>query len=1067
MKREASVLLVDDHPVFRGGLRRLLEQEKGLKIAGEAADGQTALELVGKHSPDLVVMDITMPNLDGIEATRRIVSKYPATKVVALSMHSSKRFVNDMLSAGAVGYILKESIPEEMIEGIWTVLAGQVYLSRAISGVVVSESEKPLADYGPAAAPDPILFTKLHPPPISADLIARPRLIQLLDEGRHRAITLISAPAGYGKSILASQWLESRGAPRVWFSLDENDNDIRLFLTYVLEGIAKAFPAEALKTRSLLAAANLPSMKVVARYLLNDIDLIDEPFILVLDDYHRINDAAVHDFVSELLRYPSPMLHLMVLTRHDPSLPLSPLKGQGQLTEIRMEHLRFTSPETGAFLERHLRTDLDEDQAAKLEAKIEGWAAGLRLASLSLVREGDIDRLLAGLESDSFYYINEYLIREVLSSAPKPFARYLMATSILDQFCAPLCEALFPSRDDPDEAETQASGPAFIHWLEQTNLFVTALDSKHYWFRFHHLFQELLRKQAETEFSPEEIITIHLRACEWLMANGLIEKAIHHALAGGHEVRAAELVEESRQAMLNDDNWHVVARWISLLPSTLINQRPQLLAGQAGVAYFRNQPAAIPPLIEKAESILGPGFGESPVAGELEFFTGFQLGMQNKIALGLDHCQRALELIPENCHTIKGVTEGYYYLFLCLDGHQERAIAGLNHLLHGDEPPAPARALRLLTSQIFIHIISGDLDQALIPCQQLRELALQQKSYQIEKWSNYGQGLVHFHRNELDPAIAYFQKAAKEIYSINGLIANDLIAGLILAHQALLQPDQADAMVELLLTYAPHQKNDPVFEDLALSCQAHLAILRGDVRSAIQRFRTKLPRHHRTRLFGLETPVLTYCRALVAEGSDQGLREAEEKLTEYLKVSQDQHNVLNTIEITLLLAMANHQQGRNAEALELLSRAVELAQPGRFIRFFVELGEPIADLLNRLVRKGIKSDFIFELLDALEVDQKRSAPARLASSESGRPSLPTIPRRSSRPQPLIEPLTNRELDILELLARRLRTKEIAEQFHVSPATVKTHLRNIFQKLNANNRREAVEIAKSLGVLKTD
>jgi len=459
----ATIVLVDDHPVFRQGLYHLLAKEKDLRVVGEADDGQMAIDLVRRHAPDLVVMDISMPNLDGIEATRRILSEFPGTRVVGLSVHSSKQFVSDMLQAGVAGYILKESVPEEMIEGIRSVLAGEVYLSASISDIVVSEYKKLLSEAEQTAETpsEPILKTKLHRPPISADIIPRVRLIEQLEEGRQRTMTLISAPAGYGKSIVASQWLEACGCPGAWLSLEESDNDLRVFLTYLLAAIEKVFPTVNLKTQSLVHAAELPPVKVLSRYILNDLDDVDEPFILVLDDFHQIKEMAVHDLLVEMLHHPSPMLHLALLTRRDPPLPLGMLRAQGRLTEIGMEHLRFTDAETKTFLERVLHAPIDEGKAAILDAKMEGWVTGLRLAALSLGRKEDADRFLQGLEEGT-PLVTDYLIQEVLSAAPPAMARDLMAASILDRFCAPLCDVLFLSTREQKKTEDQLSGKAFI-----------------------------------------------------------------------------------------------------------------------------------------------------------------------------------------------------------------------------------------------------------------------------------------------------------------------------------------------------------------------------------------------------------------------------------------------------------------------------------------------------------------------------------------------------------------------------------------------------------------------------
>jgi LuxR family maltose regulon positive regulatory protein len=325
-------------------------------------------------------------------------------------------------------------------------------------------------------------------------------------------MTLISAPAGYGKSVLASQWLETCACPGAWLSLDENDNDLRVFLTYLLEAVQNAFPGATQEARTLLKAANLPPEKVLAHNLLNDLEQAEEPFILVLDDYHRIREKAVHDLLTELLRYPSPMLHLALLTRRDPPLPIGPMRAGGRVTEITVEHLRFTLSETTAFLERLLDVAPDENTLSVLEEKVEGWVAGLRLAALSLGRKGERDRIMKGL-GEGLQFVQEYLMQEVLSQVPPAFANFLIEASILDRFCAPLCDAVHLSEGQP--VEDEAGGQEFIEWLEKTHLFVVPLDETRSWFRYHHLFQELLQNQLEGRYSPEEIAALHSRAGSW------------------------------------------------------------------------------------------------------------------------------------------------------------------------------------------------------------------------------------------------------------------------------------------------------------------------------------------------------------------------------------------------------------------------------------------------------------------------------------------------------------------------------------------------------------------------
>ena len=445
-----------------------------------------------------------MPNLEGIEATRQIIAESPDTKIVALSVHSGKQFVRDMIQAGASGYILKESIPEEMVAGIRTVLTGDVYLSKSISNILVSDYKTLISVTAPG--PDgltlPILYTKLHRPPISANIIPRVRLIEVLEKGAENPMTLIAAPAGYGKSILASQWLGVSKLSSAWVSLDESENDDRAFLSYVLEAIQNVFPDHEMQTRSLLSAVNLPPLKVTARCLLNDLQTLPKRFILVVDDYHHIRKAAVHELLMELMVHPSPIMHLALLTRRDPPLPLTSMRSRGMLTEITAKDLRFTAVETKSFLERFLRITISDKTAQVLDEKMEGWVTGLHLAALSIRNEADQERLIAGL-TESTQYVRDYLIQEVLSNVSPQFNQHLLQTSILNRFCAPLCEALSLDDSEKIQTKTNSGGRDFINWLIKTHLFVIPLDNTNRWFRYHHLFRDLLLDLLKQRYGAE------------------------------------------------------------------------------------------------------------------------------------------------------------------------------------------------------------------------------------------------------------------------------------------------------------------------------------------------------------------------------------------------------------------------------------------------------------------------------------------------------------------------------------------------------------------------------------
>ena len=526
-----TILLVDDHPLFRKGLRLLLEEQEDFRIVGEAGDGREAMEQVRALSPDVVIMDISMPEFNGIDATRQILSEDASVKVVALSMHAGKRFVEDMLRAGAAGYILKKSVPEDMVNGIRVVIEGDIYLSPAITGIVVSDYKAMLANTSsPAKIEDAslILRTKLQRPALPSDLVPRPDLVKRIDELRRRSLTLVSSAAGYGKSFLASLWLETWNGSYAWLSLDDDENNLRQFVTYLLAAIENAFPGACETTRSLLQTPELAMDSKLSRYLINDLAGIKDPFILVLDDFQSIREKSVHDLVGTILVHPPQNLHLMLLTRRDPPLLTSRLRARGLVNEIGTADLRFTLAETAAFLENALGYSVDEKSVETIQDTLEGWPAGMRLISQSLKDSGDLDRLVAGLKG-GFAGIVDYLVNEVLSHQSPAMARWMTATAIPNHFCASLCDEMHGVDSGPGTDEM--NGDEFIARLQKDNLFLISLDQENRWFRYHNLFRQLLQDRLNQYWRPEEIAALHSRANAWFTENNLTQDTIKDSLS--------------------------------------------------------------------------------------------------------------------------------------------------------------------------------------------------------------------------------------------------------------------------------------------------------------------------------------------------------------------------------------------------------------------------------------------------------------------------------------------------------------------------------------------------------
>ena len=436
------------------------------------------------------------------------------------------------------------------------------------------------------------------PPPVPGDYVHRPRLLEYLDKRRERPLTLVSAPAGYGKSVLISCWLETSDIPNAWLSLDEHDDDLRQFLIYFLAAIQTMFPDAVSETTTLINASPLPPVSVLARSLANELDSIERNFILMLDDIHRIQEKSVHDFLTELLQYPPRPMHLVLAGRSDPSLPITSYRAKNQVSEVRLFDLRFTTDETAAYLQTVLGEQIKEDTAAILAEKTEGWITGLRLAVLAMRKHDNVVGKLLELKGTTVH-VTEYLISEVMDAQPSAVRHYLLSTSILNRFSAPLCDALWVP--DSERGEGVIDGAAFIAKLQKDNLFLIALDMENRWFRYHHLFQKLLQSQLKLSCSPEEIAALHSRAGEWYAKNNFIDEAIQHKLDSGDVNGAVQLFVQNRQLMLNSNRWYVFEKWLSMFPNNVLQQQPELMLAQAWVHYFQYKHALIPPILDSVE----------------------------------------------------------------------------------------------------------------------------------------------------------------------------------------------------------------------------------------------------------------------------------------------------------------------------------------------------------------------------------------------------------------------------------------------------------------------------------
>ncbi|MGB5708741.1 MAG: hypothetical protein WBM41_18175, partial [Arenicellales bacterium] len=468
---------------------------------------------------------------------------------------------------------------------------------------------------------NPIIRTKLYVPTMIADHVSRGRLIDLMDRALEVPLTLVSAPPGYGKSVLVSEWVRLRGHSAAWLSLDESDGDLRQFLSYLAAAIDSVSPDACSTVLGLLGAPELPPLPLLTACLINGLDDIDSPIVVVFDDYHCLaRTSPVHELLENLLRHPPSNIHIVLITRRDPPLSMVRLRAGNRIAEVRLRDLQFSGPETADLLAATAGHTIGADALANLQEEVEGWAAGLRLVSLAVRHTKDPDAILQAMHG-GIPQTQEYLLIEVLGRLSYTVREFLLKSSILNRFCADAIEAI--CCPDAQSVPFELSGQEFIELLQRDNIFAISLDADGRWFRFHHLFQALLRRHLRQQSAPGDIEQLHLRASVWFEGQNLIDEAILYALKTQDANSAADIVERHYHRELNQDRFYVLEGWIGRLPAKITQRRPALLLGHAYVALFRQQPAKMIPILDQVESLLDNEAENGDLRIELKFFRGY------------------------------------------------------------------------------------------------------------------------------------------------------------------------------------------------------------------------------------------------------------------------------------------------------------------------------------------------------------------------------------------------------------------------------------------------------------
>ena len=903
-----------------------------------------------------------------------------------------------------------------------------------------------------------LMRTKFYLPRTSSDIVPRGRLLERLHTGLGGKMTLVCAPAGFGKTTLLVEWIESSHRSTAWLSLDERDNELPMFVHAFATSLQTVFPDACQNTASLLKARQFPLPDQVATLIINDLADISEDIILVLDDYHLIHTSEIHHLLNLLIEHLPPQLHLVLATRSDPPLSLSRWRARGYLHDLRSTDLRFTLAETEAFLTRVLDNEVLHETASALEEVTEGWIALLRLVTLSLHSAADHAPFIEQLRRFPEKYVSGFLVEEILSQQSPALQALLLRMSILDQFCADLCVAIMGS--DTTREQVQAT----IDWLEYSNKFLVPLDDLQRWYRFHHLFRAVLRQRMLERSSAEELATLHRRASAWYAEQGLIEEAIRHALHVGDAVSAARLVEGQFIPTREQERWMLMERWLHLLPEEQIQSSPILLCARVWIMQTHGQHTDLPHLLTAIEHLLTKS--DKHVSDEdnrqfrllhalVEIAWSHCYYRAGQAQSSLERARSAMAWLPPGEEQVEIHALMYLAFSSQLCGQEDIAIMELDKGLrtHAEHLSSTAH---LLIAQALVYLASGKLLQVEQIARHLLQIARDGGLTLSQNYAHWLLGVMDYERNLLDEAIYHFTVVITNQHLVNFWAVQDAMFGLALAYQAQGSSKKAQEAANALLTWVQEQHNMDELRVAYAFC-AQLALLQDEVEKASQWFELAGEQELLGPMRFLEEPPITKAYVLLAQGDEVGMAHGQTLIDHLLRNAEAIHNTRKTIQVLALQAWAYDLQGCLTESLDALERALALGRPGGFIRIFADL-PPLARVLQKL-RKYRKAHQIVDHKFDMYLQSILSAMIPLAASSASKESLLR--------QEGLEPLTERELYILRLLDKGHTNKEIARELVVTTGTVKVHTKNIYRKLSVNNRQAAVTLSKALGLLTVD
>ena len=880
---------------------------------------------------------------------------------------------------------------------------------------------------------------KLLVPRVTPDLVPRPRLVARLDEGLERRLTLVAGPAGFGKTTVLGEWLCRTERPVGWVTLDDSDDDVVTFFSYLVAAVRTVYPDACAETSDLLEARSGPPSKLLAATLANDLDSLPGDLVLVLDDLQCVTDLAVHEVLDQVIAYLPPGVHLAIGTRTDPPLSIATLAARGQLSELREHDLSFNDNEACDFLARAAGSVVDGSAIAELTEQAEGWAAGLRMLALSARAVTAVSEARGRVVRGDAYAM-AYLADEVLRKQPPELQHFLRCTSVVERFNEPLGRALAGDGDGQVECNR------VIDRAVGERLFVTSLGEG--WYRYHPLFRQLLFNQLRDRLPADGISELHRRAADWYDREGMVREALSHAIGARDTAMAVRIVARHRTDAMNHERWQEIDHWIALFPGAIVQQEPVLALTHAWVEHIRMKLLEVEPTVtrfarrlendeleidaEMRRTLLGE---TSTVQGAIAFWSG-------RFDDSRAHAARALDLLPLESSDVRGVAYVFRTFSEHYAGNPDAAVRILETAWNEDPGHTGSFPTRLLVTEFDLAFLPFDLPRMQRILSRMMELSRHRGLGESVDWAKYCLGRVAYLRNDLAEARELFEAVAAHRYTTHVYPAYESLLGLALVSAAEGRREDLARHTNVIAEFARESGNSYVRE-AARSFGAHLALLEGRTQDAVRwadGFERRTPFVPTARC---EYAPVTYARTLLAAGTPERLAEASERLAALEGTARSCGARVALVEVLALRARLRDLEGDREAALDVLEEAVLLAAEGSPVRVFADLGPEvarrIASLLVELARRG-------------------------RAAEAVAPVLAVLPHEGVRLSDTPESISRRELEVLALLDQGLSNKEIAGQLFVSAKTVEGYTLRIYQKLGVRTRREAVTRARALHIL---